>query len=243
MQRLEKIVPLSCIAASFLVLSPLDLMRLSYPALSKIHFLSYAVLGICFEIPELSLNALCLFLARDQESFRKKKPLIADIFKVRYVLTHFVAPASGILAVASGVYLTHRGGYSLTEGWPFWILFAATIGLYKGMYQHNTYIKKIRRLIHAHGPREADVRQALLSPFDHLLIFLEFPTYVFIYWTAATKPIWLNPFSSPIGGLEHMGSTWTAGLAVVVLGAFWLIPLRLGMRRFSPKINDRAVSI
>ena len=204
MQRLEKIVPLACLLISLLLLSPFCVVRLAIPTVVWIHLLSYLGLGIFFELPELSLNALCLFWARDEDGFKKRQPALLKVLRLRYFLTHFVGPATGIMTVTSGVYLAFRGGRSFTEGWLFWILFVATLGLYKGMCQHNAYL---RGLLTLSGQKSGDgivrLRRAVLSPRDQMLIMLEFPTYIFIYMTAYFKPVWGNPFASAIAYIRE----------------------------------------
>lgn len=234
MLYLEKVVPLLCGLLSLLVFSPFSLHPLPISTIVFIHLLSYLGLGICFELPELTLNALCLYWAWDEGRFIAKASLIDEILKVRYILTHYVGPCTGISTIASGLYLTYRGGYSFQEGWLFWILAAATIGLYKGMYQHNSYLKNLFNISRA--PDRANtikLRRGILNLFDQSLIFLEFPTYVFIYWAASAKPWFYNPFADWISRFERIGSSWTAGVMIVSLGSLVLIPLRWGIRRFS----------
>ncbi len=232
MRALEKIVPLSCIAVSVLALSPIAVVHLSLPAVVWIHLISYAALGICFEVPEISLNVLFLFWARSAERFHQKKVFIARALKIRYVLTHFIAPSTGIMTVTSGIYLTYRGGYSFQQGWLFWILCAATVGLYKGMCQHNAYIKSLMHLSAQDDTQK--LRQAVLNRFNQILVLLELPTYIFIFWTASIKPNWINPLQNWIAPIEQWGSAWASGTLIILAGALLLIPLRYAMVRYSP---------
>lgn len=198
-----------------------------------IHMASYLALGLCFEIPELTFNALCLYWAGQKEDFGRKFAAVAAILRIRYVLTHFVGPVTGIASVASGIYLAYRGAISFSQGWLFWILIVASIGLYKGMYQHNLYVKELLRL--SHNPSDAEVlRQKLRSRFDQALIFLELPAYVFIYWAAWSKPaVFQNPFGYWTLCLEREVSIWGVGMLILGLGSLILLPLRWSVRRYS----------
>ena len=228
---LEKIFPPLCVFIAFLFLTPLGPFPLSFSGIVAIHLISYLALGIFFELPELGSNVLCLILAVDQERLNKHKPLLTRILKIRYLLTHFVGPLTGIMAVASGIFLTERGGHSFQEGWLFWILFAASIGLYKGMYQHNAYLKNLLK-VYQQGDFH-QLRKCILSPFDQSLIFLELPTYIFIYWTASVKPYWFNPLKMPISKIEDLVGVWLAGIVLLILGSWIFIPLRWTVKHFS----------
>lgn len=210
----------------------LNILPLS--AIVWIHLISYMALGLCFEIPEQSLNAFCLVCAGNKERFRRKIGAIRTILKVRYVLTHMVAPVTGIAAMASGIELTARGGYSFAEGWLFWMLCAASLGVYKGLYQHNRYIRALLVLSRAEDDEGRErFRRGILSPFDQPLIMLELPTYIFNFWTASVKPVWALPCPGIIAGIEHSGSPWLAGVVIILAGSLWLLPLHYGMRRYS----------
>src|SRR5437879_3501482 len=92
MRRLEIIIPLFCAFLNIFFLTPVGINSLSFKQILLVHILSYLSLGIFFEVPELSLNALCLFWARKEATFIPRKKLIAQFIRVRYILTHFVAP-------------------------------------------------------------------------------------------------------------------------------------------------------
>jgi hypothetical protein len=204
------------------------------------HLISYIALGLCFEIPEQSLNAFCLLCARNEERFRQKIATIRKVLKIRYVLTHVVAPLTGIAAIVSGIELTARGGYSFTEGWLFWMLCAASLGVYKGIYQHNSYIRKLLVLSRTHDDEGRECfRRGILSPFDQPLIMLELPTYIFNFWTASVKPLWMAPCAGVIAQLEHFGSPWLAGVVIILAGSLWLFPLNYGMRRYSVVFKNK----
>src|SRR6185503_20244413 len=125
---------------SWLTLTPFTVHCLPLPIVVLVHLASYLALGLCFELPEIIANTVCLYWAR-QAGFENRFPAVAAILQIRYVLTHFIGPASGILSLASGIYLAYRGAISFSQGWLFWILIVAAVGLYKGMYQHNLYVK------------------------------------------------------------------------------------------------------
>jgi hypothetical protein len=227
MRHLEKIVPLSCLAFCLTALSPLDIFKFPISTLALIHCLSYAGLGIFFELPELSLNAFCLSTALKND----RLPDLKSILKIRYVLTHYIGPVTGLLTMASGIQLAWRGHYSLATGWLFWVLASSVLGLYKGMYQHNAYL---RRLVHFERTGNSKrLRESLLSRFDQTLIVLEFPTYIFTFVTAWLKPAWINPFAGFIRSFEGHVSAWWSGVALVVCGFVWLVPLHAGMQRLS----------
>ena len=202
-----------------------------------LHALSYLSLGVFFEVPELSLNALCLFWARNEEVFISRKELIIKFIKIRYVLTHYVAPCAGISSIITGMHLTAGGGYSYREGWLFWILMASVIGLYKGLYQHNGYVKYLLNICNGDAAR---LRRGLLSPYDQSLIFMEFPTYVFNFWAAAVKPLWLLTPAVMVGGLEKYFGVWGAGVIMLGAGSLLLVPLYFSRRRLSPSLLDPA---
>ena len=203
-----------------------------------IHALSYLVLGIFFEVPELSLNVFCLWLSGREQTLEQRLSRLPKILRVRYILTHVVGPSSGIMVMTSGLYLVHVGGRSLHEAWIFWILLASTVGLYKGLIQHNFYVKSLLRRLQTPEARSAgfvkDLRRVLHSPFDQCLIFLEFPTYVFTYAAAYFKPAWPNPFDGLVSFLEGLLKTPVlAGVCLVAAGSLLIVPLRLSMARFS----------
>jgi len=234
MRQFEKIVPLACIGISFLFLSPFGVIKLSVPVILLIHFISYLGLGLLFELPELSLNALCLFLMRDKNNCSKHQDLIARILNIRYYLTHYVGPVTGIMAITSGLYLTVVAGYSFQESWIFWIVITSALGLFKGMYQHNAYIRRLISCCRDPQMTGAQLRPMILDRFNQTLIFLEFPTYIFSFWAASFKPKWPNPFKGEIQYLEQHGSVWIAGMFILLTGCLWLIPLRYGMKHLSP---------
>ena len=234
---LEKIVPAGCLLFSSVLFTPVFGFKLSILPALLIHMASYFILGIFFELPELTLNARCLLKARNLEKLTKDLPYLKKVFAARYVLTHYVGPSSGILAVMSGLYLIHLGGYSLTKGWLFWVLAAAIIGLYKGMNQHNFYVKQLFDALRGETFDEESVKvlqSSILCPFDQVLIFSELPTYLFIYGAAYYKPGWfVNPLSALTAGLEKIFEPAFLGLLMVGAGA-WLIPvIRQGMKRWS----------
>lgn len=90
MNALEKIFPLSCLFVSLVLFTPIFGLNQSLLVALAIHLWSYLILGLFFEIPELSLNAWCLHLARDPVILRQHFPFLKKIFKVRYFLTHIV---------------------------------------------------------------------------------------------------------------------------------------------------------
>ena len=237
MRYFEKTVPTLCILTSLAILSPYGI-KISLSKVLLIHVISYLSLGIFFELPELSLNSFCLFTARNETAFRTNTSLLTKVLKVRYVLTHFIGPTTGIFVMASGLFLTYRAGYSFKQGWIFWVLISSIIGLYKGMYQHNLYVKYLLKTSAQLEEKSLDqFRQGLLSPFDQCLIFLEFPTYLFSYWAASVKPVWLkNPWEGYIGQWEGCTSIWWTGVAILTIGSLFLIPLYFGRHRFSPSV-------
>ena len=228
--HLEKVVPLGCLLVSFALLNPWSGAQL--PLTVGIHAASYVILGLCFELPELSLNCLCLAWARREDILARHRAALSKILTIRYVLTHFIAPAAGIWAIASGIFLTYQKGYSFQAGWVFWILIAAVIGFYKGMCQHNAYLK---HLLVVHTERDVSrLRKGIRSRFDQTLIFLEFPTYAFNFWAPIAKPLWLsNPARGLISQMEKTSSVWGAGTLVLISGCLLLIPLIMSMRRWS----------
>ena len=232
-RHLEKLIPLSFIALSLLLLTPFTVYCLPLKYVILIHMASYLALGLCFELPELGFNALCLYWAARKESFDRRFPAVAAILQVRYVLTHFVGPVTGICSVASGIYLAYRGAISFSKGWLFWVLIVAAIGLYKGMYQHNLYIKHLLTLSRDRLNAKR-LQEALTSRFDQCLIFLELPTYLFIYWAAWAKPAgFRNPFHVWTLDYERAASIWGAGIVILAAMSTILLPLRWGVKRFS----------
>ena len=151
-EKLEAIIPLLFLVSSGIIFIPAFGLGLSFKSGLYIHFISFLILGVFFEIPELSLNIWCLLKVRHKEGLAKSGSLFNKIFRVRYILTHFLAPSAGILTIASGLYLILLGKDSLTQGWLFWLLCTSTIGLYKGIIQHRFYIKKI--LLFLQDPRK-----------------------------------------------------------------------------------------
>jgi hypothetical protein len=234
---LEKLCPAVCLVFSVLFLTPACGLGLSLQPARTFHIVSFLVLGLCFELPELSLNGYCLWKAGRAESSGGIPAVLKRIYFIRYMLTHYVGPCSGLLAVASGLYLVYGGGYSFQDGWLFWILMAAIIGLYKGLTQHNAYIKILWMYA-----REMTTEQEykvfqrwMQSPFDQALIFTEFPTYIFIYWAASAKPGWLiNPWAGWIGRMEtavYSPALW--GVIMVAAGSVLILPFRYLMRCYS----------
>ena len=235
----EIIIPSFCLALSVAIFTPIVGIVLWLPTALKIHILSFLALGILFELPELSLNIFCFWLARTESTLMRNFVLLQSVLRTRYVLTHFVGPCSGIMVIASGLYLVDVGGRSLREAWLFWIIVAATVGLYKGMTQHNFYVKYLLQVVNAHDEKSiaavvGRARQIIYSPFDHSLIFLELPTYVFIYFAAYFKPAWPNPLEWGIRDLEYLvGNPALVGVGIVGAGGLLIRPLRWSMRKFS----------
>jgi len=235
----EKIVPVSAILVSIATLTPFFGERLPFEAIMWIHIWSFLILGIFFELPELGLNLWCLRVGSRQRRLKQNFLFLKKILWIRYFLTHYVGPCSGIWVVASGIGLIGAAGRSLTEGWLFWILVASIVGLYKGMSQHNGYLKNLLRLSMARGSDpQGDHRQisiALTSRFDHIFIFFELPTYLFIFLTAYYKPSWMiNPWPQATLVMEqrlHSGAS--LAVVMVVLGAFLIIPLRWSIKKYS----------
>jgi len=235
---LERIAPACCLLLCFVFFTPVFGVEISILPALQIHMASYLVLGLFFELPELTLNARCLHKAHDLKKLKEGLPYIKRVFAVRYVLTHYVGPCSGILAVMSGLYLVHLGGYSFTEGWLFWILIAAMIGFYKGMNQHNFYVKQLFYVVKERSIREEEsirvLQKCIMCPFDQALIFSEFPTYIFIYLTACYKPDWfVNPFHTMTMRLEGALDPAWLGLILVGAGVGFVPVLRQGMKRWS----------
>jgi hypothetical protein len=234
---LERIFPACCLLLCCVFFTPFFGVEISILPALHIHMASYLVLGIFFELPELTLNVRCLHKAHDLKKLKKGLPYLKKVFVVRYVLTHYIGPCSGIMAVMSGLYLVHLGGYSFTEGWLFWILIAAMIGFYKGMNQHNFYVKQLFYAVNEKSFSEESIKvlqKCIMCPFDQVLIFSEFPTYLFIYITAYYKPDWfVNPFHAMTAGLEKALDPVLLGLILVGAGAGFIPVLRQGMKRWS----------
>lgn len=228
LNKWEAIVPLTFLVVSGIIFTPVFGINLSFKAGLYIHFISFLILGIFFEVPELSFNLWCLSnLSKNSGSLKK-------IFFFRYILTHFVAPSAGIMTITSGLYLILVSKDSLTQGWLFWLLCTSAIGLYKGLVQHRFYIKKILCLLDVQ--KEAiNLQYYCRSPFDNICIFSECPTYLFNYWLAWKKPFWLpNPLSDQIFSLEQLlNSRVLVGVLIVGLGSFLIIPLRFLIRKYS----------
>ena len=238
--HLEKIFPLTFVFLSVIIFTPIFGSTLPHPTAGIIHALSYLTLGLFFELPELSLNIFCFWLSRTEQSLAEKFSLFKAVIRIRYLLTHFVAPCSGIMVIASGLYLVHVGGHSFREAWIFWIIVASTIGLYKGITQHNFYVKYLLQLVNSDDGKDIRstkverIQYVMHSPFDHSLIFLEFPTYAFSYWAAYFKPTWVNPFDSLLMSLEHiLGTPALVGVLLVCAGCLLIMPLRWSMKKFS----------
>jgi len=239
----EKIVPLACVIISFMIMKPWGITCLPLKVVILIHLASYLALGVCFELPELSFNALCLYWATSKETFEGRFPAVAAIMQIRYVLTHFIGPVTGTLTVASGIYLAYRGAISFSQGWLFWILIVAAVGLYKGMYQHNLYVKYLLRLSRDRAFTRA-LQKALTSRFDQCLIFLELPTYLFIFWAASAKPAWFqNPWPAWTLGYERATSIWAAGMVILAAMSMVLLPIKWGVDRFSAARGKAKVNV
>ena len=148
----ERLIPMLFLILSALLFLPVFGINPSFFPAMSIHCLSFLTLGLLFEVPELSLNLYFLTNTRRKGLTDDTIILYRRLMLIRYLLTHFIGPCSGVMVVTSGLYLVHLGGYSLTEGWLFWILAAAVIGLYKGINHHNQYVQKLRMLL---GPMPA----------------------------------------------------------------------------------------
>ena len=237
MNVLEKILPLSCLFISLVLFTPMFGLNQPLLVALAIHLWSYLILGLFFEIPELSLNAWCLYTARDPARLRQHFPTLKKVFKIRYFLTHIMGPCSGILAIMSGLYLVHLGKYSFMQGWLFWILIASIIGLYKGMNQHNAYVKKLFSIVCLEETDEKffkNLASMIRCPFDQILILSEFPTYIFIYLTAVYKPAWfVTPFKDWIMQMERIFDPGLFGLLLVIGGSLLGLLFRKAMIRWS----------
>ncbi|MFI5205698.1 MAG: hypothetical protein ACHQVK_02050 [Candidatus Paceibacterales bacterium] len=233
-RKLEAIIPLTFLVISGIIFIPAFGAGLSFKSGLFIHYASFLILGVFFEIPELSLNAWCLLKVRNKDGLAGSNSLFKKIFEIRYILTHYLAPSAGIMTISSGLYLILLSKDSLTQGWLFWLLCTSVIGLYKGIIQHRFYIKKILCLFQ--GRKEiVDLPYYVHSPFDNICIFSECPTYVFNYWLACSKPLWLsNPFFVLILHLEQLlNSRALVGVLIVGLGSFLVIPLRFLIKKYS----------
>lgn len=232
--KLENIVPAIFLLFSVIFLTPIFGIQLSLGSGVIIHATSYLILGLCFEIPEFSLNVWCLIKSRKPENLENIS-LFKKIFAIRYFLASFLAPCAGLMTITSGLYLMHERQSSLTQGWLFWLMFTAIIGLYKGFIQHRFYVRSLLRLLHSGIKNKNEIQYVLRSPVDHGLIFTECPTYLFNYWLALCKPAWLgNPFAGGILFLEQLfHSSAFAGILMVGLGSLWIFPLRFLMKKYS----------
>lgn len=230
----EALFPLLTIGMSALLFLPIFQPDVSTSLILKIHVISYLVLGCFFEIPELALNLYTMQSSRQVSTLTLRRNSLIQVFRVRYFLTHFVAPCSGIMVVLSGLALTHYGEFSFSQGWLFWILIAAIIGLYKGMNHHNQYMKHLfTSFLNTHNnPR--DIQKIVFSKFDQFCIFVEFPTYMFIYFVALYKPEWWTPAKSTILHTEQwLQSPGLWGLWMVISGAVLIPVIRKTMQLYS----------
>lgn len=229
----ERIIPMFFVLLGVVLFTPVLGIILPVKPAFYIHAASFFVLGVFFEVPELLLDVVCFFIAR-QGNISSRLQLLRNVFTIRYVLTHFVGPCSGIMAILSGIYLVHVGGYSFASGWLFWIMVASTFGLYKGFVQHNAYIQCVRHLLKHQGHNPQKIQRAILSPFDHWLIFLELPTYIVIFYAAYAQPVWFNPLADVIQCLDPiLPSKALIGIAIVLIGVFLIDPLRWSMTKWS----------
>ena len=231
-------VPLIVLAGSLALFTNISGIHLSFATAMMIHSVSFITLGLTFEIPETSLNLWCITQAGRRATFPITLPKIKRVLRVRYFLTHFIAPCCGIVIIASGLFLAQVAGRSYQTGWLFWIMVIATIGLYKGMYQHNLFVRRILNYAHTISPGDQKamemLRHAVRSPLDQVLIFLEFPTYIFNYLVALYKFPLVNPFKSGIARLDTaLGLKVYAGILIVLCGSILLPILRVLIRRFS----------
>ncbi len=235
--RNRHILYLLCLVVSLIFFTPFFGLKLLKQNILMIHMFSYFVLGIFFEIPELCLNAWCLHRSKDLQKFLEFASAFQRIVKVRYFLTHYIAPCSGIIAVTSGIALVHFGGYSFSQGWLFWILIAAMLGLYKGMNQHNFYVAQLTRFIERNSLDSStieELQRRIRCPFDQILIFSEFPTYMFIYFTAYYKPNWFwNPIAGMAISFERAYGAGLCGLFVLLLGGMLIPAFRWMISRWS----------
>ncbi len=238
-RKLDKLFILSFVFLSFWVFIPGVGLKTDLSTLKIIHAFSYSVLGLFFEIPELGLGMFCLWAAGNTNRLFKNWPRLRIIYRIRYFLTHFIAPPAGIFSIASGLALIHAKHFSLKEGWLAWIMIFSTIGLYKGIFHHNRYIARLLTLINKTEPFQKEkmetIKDAIRSPFDQALIFSEAPTYAANYILASIKiPQLVNPLIGLIMVLESwLNSGAGAGLAIVVLGAGLIWPLRILINKFS----------
>jgi len=239
MKLLEKAIPILAIILCIVLFTPLFGVLPAVKSALFIHLLSYLSLGLLFELPELSLNLWFLVKAQRERVTEQNFPTFKRALSVRYLLTHYIGPCTGILTVGSGLYLVYLGGYSFSSGWLFWILIAAIIGLYKGMNHHNCYIKNLINMF-ARCQKDdqtalKNLQQVIVSPFDQVLIFFELPTYAFIYIVAYYKPQWLaNPFAGTFRALEDVVQSGAGvGVLMVISGSLLIIPLRYYMSKYS----------
>jgi hypothetical protein len=138
------------------------------------------------------------------------------------------------MTVMSGLALVHLGNYSFTTGWLFWILVAAIFGLYKGMNQHNYYMKQMCLYIKRSPLDRKNLARMIRSVFDQSLIILEFPTYVFIYAVAYYKPRWPAPFESTVGHVEELfHAPALFGLFLVGVGGLLIPVFRSLIKKYS----------
>ncbi len=185
-------------------------------------------LGLLYEFPEFALDLISILLLRDPRKVFGQLPRLRKIVFVRFILTHFICPISGVMTVASGLRLIQVGHHSFLEGWLFWMVPLAAIFVCKGLLHHNSYA---RALFYAFTCKNTEVdsvyiRRMIYSPFDVALNLMELPAYLFIFFTNYCKPTWPVPWPGVFqkaGTLSPNSSL--IGVAIFVLVFLCVIPL------------------
>ena len=214
---LSGILPITCIICTIILL-----IKLPSDNVKWFHLFGVSLLFIFLVLGQyLQIEALV------KASRHLNIQTIARTYRRFWVLVETIPALAAIIIHLTGFYLIHKGGFSISSGWLFYLVGGFNLMFIDALLSYRPYIKELastsRMAINDSGKRE-ELNLIIKDWLKNGVLVLHFASLPFLFLIGYLKPNFKNPIASFFLLLEkEIGYTVLSNYSKVIPSMLWVI--------------------